>query len=85
MVRRLRASEVVLDELVGERPHELRRLIKAKIRMVVTAILLESRIEAGNVVGLMPHPEHAVELLTGPTIDGVPFFTSVLKSLVGAP
>ena len=40
--------------------------------------------KAGNVVGLMPHPEHAVEVLTGPTIDGVPFFTSVLKSLVGA-
>ncbi|MGY9080950.1 MAG: phosphoribosylformylglycinamidine synthase subunit PurQ, partial [Candidatus Nanopelagicales bacterium] len=41
--------------------------------------------KAGNVVGLMPHPEHAVEVLTGPTTDGVPFFTSVLKSLVGAP
>ena len=40
--------------------------------------------KAGNVVGLMPHPEHAVEVLTGPTIDGVPFFTIVLKSLVGA-
>ena len=40
--------------------------------------------KAGNVVGLMPHPEHAVEELTGPTTDGIPFFTSVLKSLVGA-
>jgi phosphoribosylformylglycinamidine synthase subunit PurQ / glutaminase len=40
--------------------------------------------KAGNVVGLMPHPEHAVEALTGPTTDGIPFFTSVLKSLVGA-
>jgi phosphoribosylformylglycinamidine synthase len=37
---------------------------------------------AGNVVGLMPHPEHAVEALTGPTIDGLGFFTSVLTSLV---
>ena len=37
---------------------------------------------AGNVVGLMPHPEHAVELLTGPTTDGLSFFTSVLMSLV---
>lgn len=37
---------------------------------------------AGNVVGLMPHPEHAVEALTGPTTDGLPFFTSVLKKLV---
>ncbi|WP_326689042.1 phosphoribosylformylglycinamidine synthase subunit PurQ [Streptomyces sp. NBC_01795] len=38
--------------------------------------------EAGNVVGLMPHPEHAVEALTGPTTDGLGFFTSALKKLV---
>jgi phosphoribosylformylglycinamidine synthase len=36
----------------------------------------------GNVVGIMPHPEHAVEKLTGPTTDGLGFFTSLLKSLV---
>lgn len=36
----------------------------------------------GNVVGLMPHPEHAVEALTGPTTDGLGFFTSVLEGLV---
>jgi len=36
----------------------------------------------GNVVGLMPHPEHAVEELTGPSVDGLPFFTSVLTSLL---
>jgi phosphoribosylformylglycinamidine synthase I len=40
--------------------------------------------EAGNVVGLMPHPEHAVENLTGPGTDGLTFFASVLKSLVDA-
>jgi phosphoribosylformylglycinamidine synthase I len=39
--------------------------------------------ERGNVVGLMPHPEHAVEDLTGPGTDGLGFFTSVLHSLVG--
>jgi phosphoribosylformylglycinamidine synthase len=38
--------------------------------------------ERGNVVGIMPHPEHAVEALTGPTTDGLGFFTSLLKSLV---
>ena len=38
----------------------------------------------GNVVGLMPHPEHAVEPLTGPSTDGLGFFTSVLTSLVAA-
>jgi phosphoribosylformylglycinamidine synthase len=37
---------------------------------------------AGNVVGIMPHPEHAVEALTGPTTDGLSFFTSLLKTLV---
>lgn len=42
------------------------------------------RNERGNVVGLMPHPEHAVEALTGPTTDGLPFFTSILTSLVNA-
>ena len=40
--------------------------------------------EAGNVVGLMPHPEHAVESLTGPTTDGLGFFASIVKRLVNA-
>jgi phosphoribosylformylglycinamidine synthase I len=38
----------------------------------------------GNVVGLMPHPEHAVEPLTGPSTDGLAFFTSILSRLVRA-
>ena len=37
----------------------------------------------GNVVGVMPHPEQAIESLTGPSTDGLTFFTSVLHSLVG--
>jgi phosphoribosylformylglycinamidine synthase subunit PurQ / glutaminase len=40
--------------------------------------------ENGRVVGLMPHPEHAVEDLTGPSTDGLGFFTSVLKAVVNA-
>jgi phosphoribosylformylglycinamidine synthase len=48
--------------------------------------------ERGNVVGLMPHPEHAVEPGFGPAsaegprsgVDGLTFFTSVLSSLVHA-
>ncbi|WP_175973311.1 phosphoribosylformylglycinamidine synthase subunit PurQ [Corynebacterium sp. Marseille-Q2823] len=35
--------------------------------------------EAGNVVGLMPHPEHAIDLLTGPSTDGLGLFVSALK------
>jgi phosphoribosylformylglycinamidine synthase subunit PurQ / glutaminase len=38
----------------------------------------------GRVVGLMPHPEHAVEDLTGPSTDGLGFFSSVLKAVVNA-
>ncbi len=32
----------------------------------------------GNVVGLMPHPEHNVEALTGPSLDGRRFFSSLI-------
>ena len=37
--------------------------------------------ERGNVVGLMPHPEHNMEELTSPSLDGRPFFTSVQRFL----
>lgn len=40
--------------------------------------------ERGNVVGLMPHPEHAVEDLTGPGTDGLALFTSALKVFTSA-
>jgi phosphoribosylformylglycinamidine synthase len=40
--------------------------------------------EDGRVVGLMPHPEHAVEDLTGPSTDGLGFFTSIVKAVVSA-
>jgi phosphoribosylformylglycinamidine synthase len=33
----------------------------------------------GRVVGLMPHPEHAIDALTGPGTDGLGLFTSVLS------
>ena len=39
--------------------------------------------EAGNVVGLMPHPEHAIDPLTGPSADGLGFFTSIVGALAG--
>ncbi len=40
--------------------------------------------ERGNVVGLMPHPEHAVEPGYGPSTDGLAFFSSVLSQAVSA-
>lgn len=39
---------------------------------------------AGNVIGLMPHPEHATDALTGTGEDGLGFFTSV-RSVARAP
>ena len=39
---------------------------------------------SGTIVGLMPHPEHAVEDLTGPTTDGMGFFTSIVQSFLAA-
>jgi phosphoribosylformylglycinamidine synthase len=35
------------------------------------------RNEAGNVFGLMPHPEHAVDELTGGSADGLRIFESM--------
>jgi phosphoribosylformylglycinamidine synthase I len=40
--------------------------------------------ETGNVFGLMPHPEHAVDPLTGST-DGLKLFRSVAAELATAP
>ncbi len=40
------------------------------------------RNEQGNVVGLMPHPEHAIDPLTGPGADGLGFFTSAVREVV---
>lgn len=39
---------------------------------------------SGRVVGLMPHPEHAIDPLTGPGTDGLAMFTSVLHSALAA-
>ena len=48
--------------------------------------------ERGNIVGLMPHPEHAVEPGFGPNtpeamrsgVDGLSFFTAAVAAVVGA-
>jgi phosphoribosylformylglycinamidine synthase len=37
----------------------------------------------GNIVGLMPHPEHAIDNLTGPSTDGLKIFQSAINYLVG--
>lgn len=60
----------IVARYVGENPNGSRNLIAGVSN------------ERGNIVGLMPHPEHAVDALTGPGIDGLGFFTSVLKAMV---
>ncbi len=69
---RLEAENRVVFRYVGGNPNGSSRDIAG-----VTS-------ENGRVVGLMPHPEHAVEDLTGPSTDGLGFFTSVLKAVVNA-
>ena len=76
------ASEAVLDELEGE-GRVVARYLEVNPNGSRRDIAGISN-ERGNVVVLMPHPEHAVEPLTGPTTDGLAFFTSILKGLVEA-
>ena len=60
----------IVARYVGENPNGSRNLIAGISN------------ERGNIVGLMPHPEHAIDALTGPGTDGLGFFTSVLKAMV---
>ena len=60
----------IIARYVGENPNGSRNLIAGITN------------EGGNIVGLMPHPEHAIEDLCGPGTDGLRFFTSALKALV---
>jgi phosphoribosylformylglycinamidine synthase len=70
-LKELEDSNRIIARYVGENPNGSRNLIAGITN------------ERGNVVGLMPHPEHAIDSLTGPSTDGLPFFTSVLTALVG--
>lgn len=38
----------------------------------------------GTIVGIMPHPEHAIDALTGPSNQGLGFFTSIMAAPVPA-
>ncbi|HEX6870508.1 MAG TPA: phosphoribosylformylglycinamidine synthase subunit PurQ [Micromonosporaceae bacterium] len=69
----LEADGRVVARYVGGNPNGSQRDIAA------------IRNEAGNVVGIMPHPEHAIDELTGPSQDGLGFLTSVLRHLASTP
>jgi phosphoribosylformylglycinamidine synthase subunit PurQ / glutaminase len=75
------ASEAVLDELeaggrVVFRYHDNANGSLRDIAGVSSA--------NGRVVGLMPHPEHATEALTGPSDDGLGLFYSALDAVLAA-
>ena len=36
----------------------------------------------GRIAALMPHPEHAIDALTGPTDDGLGMFLSAVDALL---
>ena len=77
------AATEVLDELEGE-GRVVARYVGSNPNGSARDIA-GIRNAAGNVVGIMPHPEHAVEDLIGTAgSDGLVFFTSVLESLVNA-
>ncbi len=75
------ADEATLDRLEGEGRVVVRYVGNPNGSRRDIAGVSNAR---GNVVGLMPHPEHAIEEGFGPSTDGLGFFTSVLTSLVGA-
>ncbi|PPJ34251.1 phosphoribosylformylglycinamidine synthase subunit PurQ [Nocardia nova] len=77
---RYQASPAVLDELEGE-GRVVFRYVGGNpngSQRDIAGIASPN----GRVVGLMPHPEHATEPLTGPSDDGLGIFLSVLDSLV---
>ena len=75
------ASESVLDELEGEGRVAFRYIDNLNGSMRDIAGISSAN---GRVVGLMPHPEHATEPLTGPSDDGLGMFYSALDAVLTA-
>lgn len=75
------ASEAVLDELEGEGRVVFRYAENLNGSMRDIAGISSAN---GRVVGLMPHPEHATEPLTGPSDDGLGIFYSALDAVLAA-
>jgi phosphoribosylformylglycinamidine synthase I len=76
------ASKAVLDELEGEGRVVFRyRDDNPNGSMRDIAGVASAN---GRIVGLMPHPEHATEALTGPSDDGLGIFYSALDAVLAA-
>jgi phosphoribosylformylglycinamidine synthase len=76
------ADEATLDELDGE-GRVVARYLGSDPNGSMRRIAGVSNAR-GNVVGLMPHPEHAVEEGFGPGTDGLGFFTLVEALVAGS-
>jgi phosphoribosylformylglycinamidine synthase subunit PurQ / glutaminase len=77
---RYTAEKSTVDELEGE-GRVVFRYVDGNPNGSVADIAGVSSAD-GRVVGLMPHPEHAIDPLTGPSADGLGLFTSVLGSVL---
>jgi phosphoribosylformylglycinamidine synthase len=75
------ADEKTLDELEGEGRVIFRYRDNPNGSMRDIAGISSAN---GRVVGLMPHPEHATEALTGPSDDGLGLFYSALDAVLTA-
>jgi len=75
------ASDAVLDELEGEGRVAFRYVDNVNGSQRDIAGISSAN---GRVVGLMPHPEHATEALTGPSDDGLGIFYSALDAVLTA-
>jgi len=75
------ASDAVLDELEGEGRVAFRYAENLNGSLRDIAGISSAN---GRVVGLMPHPEHATEALTGPSDDGLGMFYSALDAVLAA-
>jgi phosphoribosylformylglycinamidine synthase len=75
------ASDAVIDELEAQGRVVFRYLDNPNGSLRDIAGISSAD---GRVVGLMPHPEHAIEVLTGPSDDGLGLFYSALDFLLAA-
>ena len=75
------ASSDVIDELEGEGRVVFRYHDNPNGSLHAIAGISSAN---GRVVGLMPHPEHATEALTGPSDDGLGLFYSALDAVLAA-
>lgn len=78
---RFQAAQETIDELEGEGRVAFRYTDNFNGSINAIAGITSAN---GRVVGLMPHPEHAVEKLTGPSTDGLGLFVSAINAVTAS-